>query len=139
MHIKFRRRFFSLCLFVAFLAHTLTPFFAVYNLSAVTAETKQLASLFGEKILICTGDGFKWVSLADLQNGKENPKPHPDYKCPLCYVASHGLKAVTGKAVAVLHDYGSAATPLFAYDSPFISSRPALSLHVRAPPVSFIA
>lgn len=103
-------KYFLVITLVAFLMNTLLPFFAVYNLpQAVASEqeqssAKEMASLFGEKVLICTSEGFKWVSGTDLQSGKEKPKPHPQYKCPLCYVAAHGMKhAMPAMAVELVY------------------------------------
>lgn len=78
---------------VAFLMNAMLPFFAVYNPPASYEDEqniKQMSSLFGEKILICTEAGFRLVSWNDLINGKEKPKPHPNIKCPLCYIAAYG-------------------------------------------------
>lgn len=136
MQKKFKFRYFSLLLLIAFAANALVPFFAVYNLPTDNTEAKQLSSVFGEQILICTGDGFKWVNLADLQSGKEQPNPHPDYKCPLCYVASHGLKSPAVASVVIAYHHAS-NHPILAYDPPRISLRLISPLSARAPPFSF--
>ena len=65
---------------------TLLPFFATYN---DTATPSKLAAIFGEKVLICTGEGFAWVKWTDLLAGKTPVKQHKGYFCPLCYLA-HG-------------------------------------------------
>jgi hypothetical protein len=64
------------------------PFFATYQLPAPTA-TQRASSIFGDKILICTADGFRFVSFADIISGKEKPKLHKQYQCPVCYVSAH--------------------------------------------------
>lgn len=79
----------------AFISNVFIPFFAVYNPSpAQAAEKSEQSSLFGEKILICTDYGFKWVTWQELQQeGEEHPEPgEKHYECPLCYVSAHGLK-----------------------------------------------
>ncbi len=114
------------------------PFFAVYNPPVENTQAKQLSALFGEQILICTDAGFKWVKLADLLSGKEKPEPHPDYKCPLCYIASHGMKALAPASFAVAYDHGRTHPPVFAYHPLSIAFPSASPLNVRAPPVSFI-
>lgn len=98
----------AVTIFFAFALNVLLPFFATYNVPAHTnissaKPTQTMASLFGEKILICTSQGFKLVSWSDLVNGKETPKPHPEYKCPLCYVSAKGCKVAltTAKLVSV--------------------------------------
>lgn len=90
-----RARLLSILVLAAFIANVFIPFFAVYNpSSAQAAEASEQSSLFGEKILICTEYGFKWVSWDELsQEGDEKPKPNKKhYECPLCYVSAHGLK-----------------------------------------------
>lgn len=98
----------ALLTFIAFLLNVTLPFFAVYDFSRIIASTQteneQNASLFGDKILICTEDGFKFVSVEDLQDGKELPKKHPQYQCAMCYVSAHGTKHVMATAeVALVH------------------------------------
>lgn len=91
-----RIRYISAITLFMFFINVMLPFYAVYDIPKALAseqlDANQNASLFGEKILICTAEGFKLVSLADLQSGKEQPKKHPQYKCALCYVAAHGTK-----------------------------------------------
>lgn len=84
-------RYYLLITIVAFIINAVIPFFATYNLPHTSSNTnKELSSIFGSKLLICTSEGFKWVNLEDVQNGNA-PKPHPEFKCPLCYVAVRGL------------------------------------------------
>ena len=76
---------------LAFLVSILLPFAAVYNPSAAQASE---SSLFGDRILICTIDGFKWVSLDDVgteqeDHGDSNQK---EFECALCYVSAHATK-----------------------------------------------
>jgi hypothetical protein len=88
---------------VAFLLHALMPFFAVYQLPDTRhTSAKEMASLFGDKVLVCTEDGFKLVRWEDVLSGKEHPKPHTQYQCPLCYVAAHG-QAVPPNAAFFMH------------------------------------
>ena len=130
---------YPLLLILAFIINAILPFFAVYNLSADHTEARRLSSVFGEQIIICTGDGFKWVKLADLQSGKEKPTPHSDTKCPLCYAARHGLKDMALASAAIVPGYGLIPTPVYtAYDPILISYHRSSPLHVRAPPASFI-
>lgn len=87
---KTLRLFLFRCTLLAFLFSAVVPFFAVYDLPQAQASQAELASLFGEKILICSDRGFEWVSVADLQQGKHIPKTDSHLKCALCYVASKG-------------------------------------------------
>ena len=81
-------RFLGLVLAIALLFNTLLPFFATYSM---TAPPSGPASVFGEKVLICTGQGFKLVNWKDLQAGKTPVGPHKSYVCPLCYIANSAL------------------------------------------------
>lgn len=88
--MKDNTRHIAYVVLLAFLLNVMVPFFAVYNIEH-SAPAKEMTTLFGEKVLICTGDGFKWVKWADLQSGKEKHNPS-HYKCPLCYIAAHAFK-----------------------------------------------
>ena len=131
----FNTRFYTLLTLLAFSINTILPFFAVYNVAA--NEASHVSSLFGEKILICSGEGFRWVKLADLQSGKEKPKPHSGDQCPLCYAANHGLKAITLAALFIVPAADRSDAPIFiSYQLP-LSFHLASALNARAPPFSF--
>ena len=70
---------------IAFLLNALLPFYTTYGMPA------QRSSADGQTVLICTSDGYKYVSLADLQHEKEKPSPLSHYKCVLCFLGAHGL------------------------------------------------
>ncbi len=80
--------------------NVIMPFFAVYNVSYASDTIKSVdnldasASFFNsEKILICTQEGFKWVSLTDAQDkGGENTT---SYQCALCYLSAQGVQYFT--------------------------------------------
>lgn len=90
MKPSFKNGMFPILAAVALLVHTLLPFYAVYQLPAQPANASRMAALFGEKVLICTADGFRWVRWEDLLSGKEKPKQHKQYQCPVCYVTANG-------------------------------------------------
>ena len=83
---KYKNKWLGILLAISIAAGTLLPFFATYNHSATPPS-----SIFGEKVLICTGEGFAWVKWADLLAGKTPVKPHKDFSCPLCYLAASSL------------------------------------------------
>lgn len=77
----------------AFIFSVLTPFFATYNTAAAAnVDAKEMSSLFGDKVLICSSGGFKFVTWEELAAGKHHDE-NQEFKCPLCYVAVHGVKA----------------------------------------------
>ena len=103
-----KKRFLIVLTAAALLLNALLPFYAAYDTEtlavklAAKAESQTLSALLGDKILICTGDGFKWVTRDDLQNGQEQPAQHPRLKCPLCYLAVFGVKQILPSVTAAL-------------------------------------
>jgi hypothetical protein len=88
----------------ALLLHMLLPFYAYYpspigqgRPNSLSQNQPPAAALFGNRVLICTADGFKLINLtegtgeAEQSSGRDPSKPHKPYQCPLCYVAAHGL------------------------------------------------
>lgn len=73
---------------LAFLLNTLLPFYAVYQLPQ-NSDKGQISSLFGDKIFLCTAEGFLLVDREDLDDTNKLPAPHAQYQCVLCYVAAH--------------------------------------------------
>lgn len=136
MRYAVRYSWLTYLLTVALLLQTLLPFAASYDWARPSAVPAFTA--LDEKVLICTAQGFQWVKWADLQSGKEQPKPPPHYKCPACYIASHGLGTPT-KIVAL-----DASVPLTALRWLPSYTHTALSGDIlwrrdrsRAPPVVF--
>lgn len=138
MKFPTKNRIIAIFATAAFLLHALLPFFAVYQVPT-SQDAKNMASLFGDKVLLCTAEGFKLVSWKDLLNGKQEHKPHKQYQCALCYVAAHG------QGIKPEHSgFVSAPLPikqhafLFSLDAETLS-RESLwrKLRTRSPPVSF--
>ena len=79
------------------MAQVFLPFFAYYgDLSApdIEAAAARTPAVFGDKILICGADGFRWVSADELLNGEEgDAEPHERYTCPMCYITASGLQS----------------------------------------------
>lgn len=123
---------------LAFLLNAVMPFFAVYDVASHQAFAKEISSLFGEKVLLCTADGFKWVKWEDLQSGKEKHNPASHHKCPLCYLAAHGVKNLITPSAIALASVESSASRYMVYDhrpADFCLQSP---LHSRAPPSSLL-
>ncbi len=134
----------ALALAVAF--NTLAPFFAFYNpsgnhafTSSPVAASMKLASVFGEKILICTGDGFALVNIKDLQAGKVPIKPHKSYFCPLCYVAANPIGKMVLLALAFFFFTRNTSTtrPFLPPYAITLKSLLHTTSRPRAPPYSF--
>ncbi|MCC7260044.1 MAG: DUF2946 family protein [Alphaproteobacteria bacterium] len=98
---KFHRRAIPLVAAFALLLQALLPFAAVYQ-PVPDATTAERAALFGDKLLICSAEGFRWVRTQDLAEGKAHPQTSSDYKCPLCYIAANGLAVTPPVAAGVV-------------------------------------
>lgn len=139
---KSKHRWIGLALAVALAFNTLLPFFAVYSnsITSSVAAPSTLASLFGEKVLICTGDGFALVKWTDLLAGKTPVKQHKSYFCPLCYIAANAIGKVLLLAAVIIilltRERTAGLSLAFLYASrlkPIACS----TTRSRAPPVSF--
>jgi len=81
------RRSIVYTMLLAFVFNLLLSFFVPYSLSSAQASAEDsLASLIGDKVLLCTLNGYKWVSLSELQAGESEPGTEPHFKCPLCFL-----------------------------------------------------
>lgn len=125
---------------LAFAFYTLLPFFAVYQLPK-ESDAKHMASVFGEKIILCTAEGFKLVDLQSLFNGKQLPKPHSDYQCALCYVAAHGQANTPPASNALTVPLLSSLeqTPTITTNQNLTPEQSWQKRFTRSPPLSFIS
>lgn len=88
------RKNITLLMLLAFLANAVMPALALgaSNIEQATEnpELSQLEKLVGERFLICTPEGIKWVTWADLQetNLQTDPGSHP--RCALCVLPTFG-------------------------------------------------
>lgn len=133
-----RAKYYLLVTLLAFVISAILPFFAVYNLPATGEQSAKLSSVFGEKILICTAEGFKLVKVADVESGKEKPIPHPQFKCPVCYVSAHGIKNTAPVQIAQLNYQPTIQIVQFLPNHGFILKRNVFLNNnpTRAPPIS---
>lgn len=92
-----RNRFISFVVAFALMFGAVVPAFAAIKIASDYNENLALAELLGgdAKILICTADGFKYVSIADIQSGKEQPKKQ---HCKLCFASVVHEKFVVANA-----------------------------------------
>lgn len=81
---------------MAFAMEVLLPFMAVYATPALaqTANSAQTPASQPQGVLICTGQGFQWVQLKDLQPQDTTPQPSKHYSCPACSVSTHVAQAL---------------------------------------------
>ena len=98
----------TICLIVAiFSLHTVAPYFAH---AQPTSSLKQTASILapGEKMLVCSADGFRWLTREEIERMPADEHEQSAYKCGLCYVAAHA-----GTANIISPDIGLDAQLLF--------------------------
>jgi hypothetical protein len=101
----------------------------------VVSDNSGIESLFSDRILICTAEGFKYISLADFKKGGlpqgHDPRPH----CPLCILTALALDKYIPTVITL--DF-TRQTSIFAHyydDAPLAArSRLAHMRHPRAPP-----
>lgn len=51
------------------------------------SDDTSVEALFGEKILICTPYGFKYISIDTLNDHKKGDQQEPSSHCPLCQIS----------------------------------------------------
>lgn len=138
MKFQMKNKAITIIAAIAFLLHALVPFYASYQIPTEN-HAKQMSSLFGDKVMLCTAEGFKLVSWEDLLGGKEHPKPHKQYQCPLCYFAAHGqgIQPDNSNAFAATQSIKQ-HTLIFSLNDESLS-RESLwrKLRMRSPPFSF--
>jgi len=133
-----KMRYTPLILVMALLVNAVLPFALVFP-SAQHVKAPSYSLAFGEKILLCTAEGLKWVKLADLRSGKEKPKPHSSDQCPLCSAVRHGVKDIILSAADIplsSHRVTDHVVPF--YTPSLVELLPITSLNARAPPLPFI-
>lgn len=125
---------------LAFIFNIFLPFFAVHTITQAQAADNptELSSLFGDKILVCTADGFKWMTWEELQ--KEGYPHHPDkppYECAFCYIAAHVHKdflKTSQHFIAFTEKSVTDAAFIYADDRLFSKGLPVFYLN-RGPPM----
>jgi len=132
---KYNRRILSVTL-VAFLVSVMLPFFATYNISANAGD--ETSSIFGDKILICTASGFKWIDIDDLDSEPEDS--HKNFECPLCFAAAQNNKDFTINPSSELAYYAALKKSIFNISKGEFHKNITLSRanQTRAPPPIFI-
>ncbi|NBX03312.1 MAG: hypothetical protein EBR02_04500 [Alphaproteobacteria bacterium] len=128
---RFATQFVAFLLACAVIFSAFLPFFATYSEKVAPSG---LASIFGEKVLICTSEGFKWAKWEDLQSGKSPVKHHKNYSCPLCYLADGvGKLLLTAGVLLILREQIGQGKFLHLRTA-YAYARPSRAIHPRAPP-----
>lgn len=94
MMIRRQTRLLILLFNIAFFTNAILPVFVLAHseISFLKNNKDELPSIFGNKILICTVEGLKWISWEDLSNDSEIPDKNKNFKCELCYLSSNSFK-----------------------------------------------
>lgn len=123
---------------LALLVQTLLPFFALYQPPA-RMDAAQLASVFGEKILICSSQGFRFVTPEELAQSSQHEQTGPQYQCAVCYVSAHaqGIDPSAGVLAAASLSTPQAAS-LLAPDLHVPDETGWRARLTRSPPISFV-
>lgn len=120
------------------LLQSLVPFYAVYQ--APSLDAPHMASLFGDKVLICSSEGFRLVSWEELLKGGGQRLPdehHAKYQCALCYVAAHGTGIGPAQVAIAAARWATCRGQAFAYRIFSATDHGWRRFLTRAPPGSF--
>jgi hypothetical protein len=130
-----KKKLTHLILAFALVFNAVMPAYAAISIVSHNLEQAEFAEFYGEeaKLLICTSDGFKYVSIADIKSGKVGVanKLH----CKLC-LASIGQDKVQNADIAILdlRAHSVASEELLLLDSTSFSQTSKAQNHSRAPP-----
>lgn len=64
----------------------LMPFFAHYGVGEASAS-----NLFGDKILICSSEGYKWIDASELDDEDVANSQNGGQKCPICSAHANNI------------------------------------------------
>ncbi len=100
------------------------------------AEGSAREELFGDKILICTPMGFKYISIEELNERQSNGQDGQPYHCPLCLinVAAHILIAVDLSTIFEIENQSS-DIQIYDIEQWLISTSFSSAAKPRAPPI----
>lgn len=99
-------------------------------------ESLATEALFGDKILICTPMGFKYISIEELNERQNNGQDGQPYHCPLCLinVAAHILIAVDLSTIFEI-EYQTSDNQIYDIDQSLNSKSFSSAAKPRAPPI----
>lgn len=88
------RKNITLIMLLAFFLNAVIPSLAlaVSNLAGPSdgAEKSKIESLVGERFIICTPNGIKWVTWAELESSPSEPEASSAPQCTLCVLPTFG-------------------------------------------------
>ncbi len=84
--IKKYKQIFNLAIVLAVFFNAVAPLSFVVNQFA-NAEENSADALFGDKILICTPAGFKYISFAELEERQNHGEDEQQSHCSLCQIS----------------------------------------------------
>jgi hypothetical protein len=99
--------------FLVMIALLFGSFFSAFTISheqiSNLKNLEQKISLFGEKVLICTANGYEWKTWKEIAQEKNSAKPHDGVKCKLCHANCHSKDGVLGSVVASIQNWSAQA------------------------------
>lgn len=91
------RKNLSLMMLLAFLVNAILPSISLASIASNSAQNDPsiaaLQSVVGDRFLICTPSGNKWVSWDELSEGNTDPSSTPRPQCSLCTLPTFGTTA----------------------------------------------
>lgn len=129
---------FKINLFVAVVLffNAIAPLSVVAKEFSSSSDT-EIEALYGDKILICTPAGFKYISIDELNDLESNGQNTDQSHCPLCQISvfSTILSLVDISSFNAFSDAILDQTIYEENDLP-LSSALARNIKARAPPIS---
>lgn len=107
------------------------------SLKDMSPAELELLFAMDEEIVLCTAEGIKSVSLADVQSGKLPTDSHIEYRCVLCYLtATNALLGTSVEPHAIVYPV-QLATPLRPADEAVLVRQFVVALlPTRGPPTT---
>ena len=121
----------------AFLLQLLVPFYAVYGVSEAHAKAAlENPEMFGDKVLICTRDGFQYVSWETLAEDEETRNSqHRNLQCPTCYVQAKDMHMDAPQPYVLKPILAPQPLSIAPHTAAMITERTLRAHAPRAPPV----
>lgn len=104
----------------------------------VSAEEAELEALFGDKIIICTPFGYKYIDLEDFKNGEHPTEDGSSFHCSLCGININGDILYTPSSIEIYYKEISASAYYHQGIEYYFDNIEATGqINPRAPPASF--
>lgn len=125
----------NLFIVLALLINAFAPLSVAFS-NPAAENTNQLEQLFGEKVIICTPFGYKYISLDELQDNQNSSDNEQVLHCAFCSISMTSVIIPMPDKAEFYHVISKSYAPnIIETDISFINSEATNTLAPRAPPV----